>query len=319
MKTMKKSKVIVPALGLLLLSTAASVSGTVAWFSANTVYNTSISSISVANLEGSLSCTLLKGVGTVVDGSSIVLKDNVSNGNASWLGDASFDHTSTNLYNDTAVENNYENLGTLAAAETAEAATVGSSKWFVSLDTTNSRRYYRAVSWTMKFAFNFQGDTTPMNLYFDTTSTASATTHTNAQNSSTAETGKGFRLAFLPEVAGDAFVWAPNQTIGNCNYVASTSALKDATNTAGSYAAYTTDLVASNTAAENKLLNTATSGNATPYNYLGQFVYDSAANPDELEVKCVAWFEGTDPNVVTDAALQTVVANLKFFAVKHAA
>lgn len=32
---MKKSKIIVPALGLLLLSTAASVSGTVAWFSAN--------------------------------------------------------------------------------------------------------------------------------------------------------------------------------------------------------------------------------------------------------------------------------------------
>ena len=33
---MKKTKIIVPALGLLLLSTAASVTGTVAWFSANT-------------------------------------------------------------------------------------------------------------------------------------------------------------------------------------------------------------------------------------------------------------------------------------------
>ena len=33
---MKKTKIIVPALGLLLRSTAASVSGTVAWFSANT-------------------------------------------------------------------------------------------------------------------------------------------------------------------------------------------------------------------------------------------------------------------------------------------
>ena len=33
---MKKTKIVIPALGLLLLSTAASVSGTVAWFSANT-------------------------------------------------------------------------------------------------------------------------------------------------------------------------------------------------------------------------------------------------------------------------------------------
>ena len=41
---MKKSKIIVPALGLLLLSTAASVSGTVAWFTANRTYNTTISS-----------------------------------------------------------------------------------------------------------------------------------------------------------------------------------------------------------------------------------------------------------------------------------
>ena len=32
---MKKSKVVIPALGLIALSTAASITGTVAWFSAN--------------------------------------------------------------------------------------------------------------------------------------------------------------------------------------------------------------------------------------------------------------------------------------------
>ena len=36
---MKKTKIVIPALGLLLLSTAASVTGTVAWFSANTSVN----------------------------------------------------------------------------------------------------------------------------------------------------------------------------------------------------------------------------------------------------------------------------------------
>ena len=36
---MKKTKVIIPALGMLLLSTAASVTGTVAWFSMNSFVN----------------------------------------------------------------------------------------------------------------------------------------------------------------------------------------------------------------------------------------------------------------------------------------
>ena len=38
---MKKTKVIIPALGLLVLSTAASVSGTVAWFSVNSTVSVS--------------------------------------------------------------------------------------------------------------------------------------------------------------------------------------------------------------------------------------------------------------------------------------
>ena len=42
---MKKTKVIIPALGLLVLSTAASVSGTVAWFSANTTVTASTMTI----------------------------------------------------------------------------------------------------------------------------------------------------------------------------------------------------------------------------------------------------------------------------------
>ena len=36
---MKKSKIIVPALGILVLSTAAAVTGTVAWFTASNVIN----------------------------------------------------------------------------------------------------------------------------------------------------------------------------------------------------------------------------------------------------------------------------------------
>ena len=50
---MKKTKVIIPALGLLLLSTAASVTGTVAWFSANATVSASSLSIK-ANVDANL-------------------------------------------------------------------------------------------------------------------------------------------------------------------------------------------------------------------------------------------------------------------------
>ena len=51
---MKKTKIIIPALGMLLLSTAASVSGTVAWFSVNTAINVTGMSVKTkvaANLQ----------------------------------------------------------------------------------------------------------------------------------------------------------------------------------------------------------------------------------------------------------------------------
>ena len=50
---MKKTKIIVPALGLLLLSTAASVTGTVAWFSANATVSASSLQIK-ANVDANL-------------------------------------------------------------------------------------------------------------------------------------------------------------------------------------------------------------------------------------------------------------------------
>lgn len=49
---MKKSKIIVPALGILVLSTAAAVTGTVAWFTSNTLVNVSGMQLKVDPEEG---------------------------------------------------------------------------------------------------------------------------------------------------------------------------------------------------------------------------------------------------------------------------
>ncbi len=48
---MKKSKIIVPALGIMCLSTAAAVTGTVAWFTAARVKSFSMSGITAVNPE----------------------------------------------------------------------------------------------------------------------------------------------------------------------------------------------------------------------------------------------------------------------------
>ena len=95
---MKKSKIIVPALGLLLLSTAASVSGTVAWFTANNKYNTTINTFAVVKTNDDLQVELGAGVGTSVDTNAIVLSKEISSTTyTSKLTDASFDPTTNKL------------------------------------------------------------------------------------------------------------------------------------------------------------------------------------------------------------------------------
>ena len=87
---MRKSKVIIPALGVLILSTAASVTGTVAWFTANRTAIITAGEFAVVKTGNDLSVTLGAGVGTaVVNGNNPAV--NVTTGYK--LTDASFDHT----------------------------------------------------------------------------------------------------------------------------------------------------------------------------------------------------------------------------------
>ena len=65
---MKKSKLIVPAaLAVMLLSTAASVTGTVAWFTANRAVEIGAGKFEVTSTDGSLAVTLADGNCTTAD------------------------------------------------------------------------------------------------------------------------------------------------------------------------------------------------------------------------------------------------------------
>lgn len=87
---MKKSKILIPAFAVLALSVGASITGTVAWFTAAKTANITISNVAAVNVAGDLSVKLspVSGAfdgGATVDGQSATLTP---------LLDASFDGTS---------------------------------------------------------------------------------------------------------------------------------------------------------------------------------------------------------------------------------
>ena len=75
---MKKSKIIVPAMAVLVLSTAAAVSGTVAWFAASRTATVGVTNNTIINPEGVLNCQLAAGHITTVaaDGKSVAIEEN---------------------------------------------------------------------------------------------------------------------------------------------------------------------------------------------------------------------------------------------------
>ena len=60
-------------------------------------------------------------------------------------------------------------------------------------------------------------------------------------------------------------------------------------------------------------ISESTTGSATRTDYLGQFSRSNSEAEDIIYVKVVAWYEGTDPNVVNAATLDTVASAMTFY------
>ena len=294
---MKKSKLIVPAaLAVMLLSTAASVTGTVAWFTANRAVETSISSFKVSSIDGNLELTMGAGYGTTESNNVI----SVSTTNSA-LTDASYN------VNGTFHRSSYKSTETTkytAVTPTAE----GDCNRVVSTTT-----YWYVVTWTMTFDYTFAGDSASVNLYFNLDTAKSKITHTQAQAAATgnsAETYKGFRIAFEGTTNSTAkIVWAPEQTASNCktlNYTTLDDTANPAKTDAGVDYSGVTVLASDTTAGITEAAETC--GTAAN-NYIGQFTTTNK----QIALKCTAWFEGTDPNVINGARMDEVVAYMGFF------
>lgn len=301
---MKKSKVLVPAMALLLFSTAASITGTVAWFSSTRVFTSQAGKFSVAQLEGNLACTVTPGIATAASGDNITFNANTA------LGDASFNATSKLLYTDVADTETFRSLGAWALSATGDSA-----GW--QYGTANGITYYYAATWKYTFTYTFMAEQTDMNLYFDVNKSVSTFYKTDGTEAGdeAVNTAQGFRMAFVSDT-NKKVVWAPfraqeptgdegNPTI---RYVSSTDSdlgtfdsvvLLDKT-------AKASDTYALGTAADSKAANLD--------NCIGTFDVPDHPGNVTIEVEMTAWYEGTDPAIVTNGStkMQQVSATLPF-------
>lgn len=321
---MKKSKLIVPAaLAVMLLSTAASVTGTVAWFTSNKAVNTTLSSFTASSVGGNLTLTMTSAIGTengatYTDDGLIVVKSGVK------LTDGSYDASDGTLYRTpykaTEPATAGDNFVAIASNAASDKTQSGDGTY---TRTVGATTYYFAVTWEMQFDYKFQGDTSNVNLYFnlDETETVSNATKKKsridsvqavaAEGSHTEQTYKGFRIAFVGKTGSTAkTIWAPEQTSTNVKRISSvTTALAGVAQDSG------VKVLASDTTPG--VLSTADTGANTANNYLGTFV-GSGTPVTRLVFTCTAWFEGTDPNVINEAEMDTVTAHMHFFVATNA-
>ncbi len=188
MKKFKKSAVVIPALARIAVTAAASVSGTVAWFTANRAVSATASTFTAYDDNGSLQITAAAGKGT-----------NVTNGkDVSVLGvltDASFDFT--NVWTD--VRDDDGNAPTAFEKVTDASYKTGSTN-------KEDKEVYYAVDWTYTISLTSKTKDN-VDLFFDLSSTFTGRAADDTSN--------GFRIAMVAgekEESKQKLVWGVDET-----------------------------------------------------------------------------------------------------------
>ena len=306
---MKKTRIIIPALAMIAFSVAASITGTVAWFTANRTVTINAGTYAVVKTSSDLSCAVAEGIGTQATNSGTTHGITVQG----KLTDGSFDHAGTNKYI-YAPNLNGNKVASRTALASADAAALTRGT------TTSSETIYTAVTWDVTFTVQFAYAEGDIGLFLDLSNSA-FTAGSGSVGTNDHDTSKGFRMAFIPtgtnESNGVAHVFADLQEAAKCTYVGGEPAVNAALpDPATSYTGKT--LISSEdsgTLAEEYTASAAANMN----NYFGKFVYAANASVN-LQFKVVCWFEGTDPNIVNGDAdhitvFRDVAATLNFAAV----
>ena len=296
---MKKSKIIVPALGIMCLSTAAAVTGTVAWFTAARVKSFSMSGITAVNPESGLTLALTNVNNTVVTGEDPNL--NVAH---AALRDGSVDVANGKVYGSVLADD-----GTLSAfkdvTSVAKTNPANKNSYYagnVKVAGVDTDIFY-ATEFTADFGLTRDGGYT-YNLFFDAVN-SSVSTPTEASGKTSVL--RGLRIGM--KAGSEWFVWAPLTKDSSVKYVNGTNkdsnvaTLAAANLIKGAGSALPSDEIVADATAQARV------------EYLGQ---PTEATP--LTVTIYTWFEGTDSAVVNEAVeLETAFsASLSFKMIRNA-
>lgn len=268
---MKKSKLLAPAFAFLALSTAAAVTGTVAWFTASRVVTISASAITAYNPEENLRVDLA----SASDGATIVrnFDNETSHGEnhandatvtIAGLRDASVDLSDETVYRSILSEDG----GTVAGFESvATPYSAGTYKKDASSAAVN---IYYAAYYEATFSLVSGASDKTYDLLFDNTRTV-------AQNPGELALAAGLRIGYIIEESSKMFVVAPFKDSGALQHVVGENST-DLENYASDISFY--------------------SGNTGTFT-MGQLQGQGSATVDnELVAKVYTWFEGCDSTVI---------------------
>lgn len=192
-KTFNKNKILIPALAILALTTTASVTSTVAWFTANRNVTVTANQFAAVAMDGSLTVATAKGVGMSDPTGTEIARTIGVNG---YLTDGSYNVAAGKLFTDNpAGPTKYRELGALNNSDLTT-----NNPWHAGVNKTDNKEVWYAVSWTSTFTYNFNNTVDSQALIFNLSSTFSDKTKANA----------GFRIAMI--CGAKKLVWA-NDTV----------------------------------------------------------------------------------------------------------
>ena len=282
---MKKSKIIIPAAAILALSVGASVTGTVAWFSASNRANVTASNLAVVNAQGTLTATNTAGIGTS--------KDSVGNIVLSYLQDASHDFESKETF-----VAKFDNDGTKVIGA-RKVSTDGSR----TLSTTaGEKTVYYVNSWTTTFS-----STSVINQYLFFDNHIAKSFITDGADATTVY--KSLRVSMV--CGSRSFLWAPYTDLDTFYYLKKEVSLEtekqyDVKTTINTKEIYGESVTEYAKLAEQPNINegdTVSSANKL-------LLATDLSSTKNAEVYITVWFEGLDPACVKDSTGINTVSTL---------
>ena len=277
----KKSKIIVPALALITTTTVASVTGTVAWFSANR-QATVTANFQATDAEGALEVSTTSGVGTTgtstyATTSAVTVDGVLTHGSYNATADYSGILYVANVTEGTSGYeiNSYEDHGTIADS-TGDTITAANLKWLAGQKSDNTKIWY-AVSWTVNIRLKADNNASANKMVFvDFSKTTFA---------SNVDVNQGFRVALMDGI--HTYVIGND---GQKNHVIGTS-----TTNVGTWTNEYHQFGETYTAVKDNDSKAASEVEAKG------FLFELTGTTAKT-VTCVAWYEGEDTNVVSNTA-----------------